>query len=200
MTKDNPADWEAVEREYRAGQLSVSEIGRVFGLSHTAINKRAKKFGWARNLTERVRQQVSDRLVSEEVSETNAETAVDAAASRIVAIVREHRKDISEGRSLVELMFDELRTGIEKRDEIEDAIEDETAKDKNPVRRSMMLKAVALPSRAGVIRDLTGALKNLVGLERQAFNMDASLDETVGGIQSLLEAIDGGSRGLPSGG
>ena len=34
-----------------------------------------------------------------------------------------------------------------------------------------MLRAVALPSRAGVIVNLSNALRTLVGLERQAFNL-----------------------------
>ncbi|MNG38877.1 hypothetical protein D3C84_1267350 [compost metagenome] len=35
-----------------------------------------------------------------------------------------------------------------------------------------MLKAVSLPLHAGVIRDLSTALKNLIPLERQAYNLD----------------------------
>ena len=38
-------DREAIEREFRAGQLSVSEIGRIYGVTHTAILKKAKKLG-----------------------------------------------------------------------------------------------------------------------------------------------------------
>ena len=51
------ADWEAVEREYRAGQLSIREIGRLHGVSHTAIAKRARKEGWSQNLAARVRKE-----------------------------------------------------------------------------------------------------------------------------------------------
>ena len=67
MTERKLVDWEAIEREYRAGQLTVVEIGRQHGLSHTAINKRAKRDGWTRNLAGRVRKEVSARLVSEKV-------------------------------------------------------------------------------------------------------------------------------------
>ena len=40
----------------------------------------------------------------------------------------------------------------------------------------MMLRAVALPSRAGVIVKVSNALRTLVGLERQAFNLGDGLD------------------------
>jgi hypothetical protein len=35
-------DWERIEADYRAGLLSVREIAAAHGVSHTAIQKRAK--------------------------------------------------------------------------------------------------------------------------------------------------------------
>ena len=58
-------DWEAVERDYRAGILSVREIGAKCGCTHTAINKRAKRDGWERDRA--ARQQEPVRLVSDEL-------------------------------------------------------------------------------------------------------------------------------------
>ena len=58
-------DWEAIERDYRAGILSVREIGAKCGCTHTAINKRAKRDGWERERA--ARQQEPVRLVSDEL-------------------------------------------------------------------------------------------------------------------------------------
>lgn len=165
-------DWEAIEREYRAGQLSVVEIGRQYGLSHTAINKRAKRDGWKRNLADRVRKEVSARLVSETVSPETERAAIEPAVARGVQVVREHQASIGRGQKLIASLFGELEKATEFRDAIEEEIEAETASDKNPKRRAMMLRAVALPSRAGTIGTLALALKTLVGIERQAFNLD----------------------------
>lgn len=197
----NTADWEAIEREYRAGQLSVSEIGRQHGLSHTAINKRAKRDGWARNLSARVREEVSARLVSAEVAETNERAAINTAAARGVEVVRQHRNDLGEGRKLVSRLLGELDESTTHRDEIAEAIEDETADDQSGERRARMLRAVALPGRSGVIKDLSAALKNLIPLERQAFNLDAATDPNAGdheALRALLTDIDGATRGIPS--
>lgn len=165
-------DWEAIEREYRAGQLSVVEIGRQHGVSHTAINKRAKKEGWKRDLSSRVRAEVSARLVSPEVSEANAEEAIETAASRGVEVVRQHRASLSHANRIVSKLLDELERGTDNAEEIEDEIEIETSGDRNGKRRAMMLKAVSLPSRASTATALTQALKNLIPLERQAFKLD----------------------------
>jgi hypothetical protein len=157
-----------------AGQLTVVEIGRQYGLSHTAINKRAKRDGWTRNLADRVRKEVSARLISEKVSPEAA--AIEPAVARGVQVVREHRASIGRGQRLVSALFGELEEAAENRDEIEAAIEEETEDDDNGKRRAMMLRAVALPSRAGVIVNLSNALRTLVGLERQAFNLGEGED------------------------
>jgi hypothetical protein len=75
-------DWESIEREYRAGRLTVAEIGRQHGLSHTAINKRAKRDGWTRNLADAVRMEVS--------SETEC-AAIEPAAAGGVEVQRERQ-------------------------------------------------------------------------------------------------------------
>ncbi|WP_448206480.1 hypothetical protein [Azospirillum sp. sgz302134] len=182
MAERKPTDWEAIEREYRAGQLSVSEIGRQYGVSHTAINKKAKSQGWTRNLAERVREEVSARLVSDGVSAANARETVELAAARGVEIVRSHRQDIASGRKMVSLLMKELETATVHIDDIEEVIEEETADDSNGKRRAMMQMAVALPSRAKTIASLSMAMKNLIGLERQAFNLSDGPDDEKKGV------------------
>lgn len=172
------ADWEAIEREYRAGQLSVVEIGRQYGASHTAINKKAKKLGWTRDLTAKVRKEVSARLVSEQVSaETRADPAtakeaIEIAAARGVEVVRQHRSGLDRLRKIAEKLAKQLDADSSDIAEIEEAINDETAGDKNGQRRARMLAAVSLSSRAGVAQSLSQVLKNIIALERQAFNLD----------------------------
>jgi hypothetical protein len=41
-------DWEAIESAYRAGVLSLRDIGDKYGVTEGAIRKRAKKFEWVR--------------------------------------------------------------------------------------------------------------------------------------------------------
>lgn len=165
-------DWERIEREYRAGQLSVSEIGRLCGVSHTAINKRAKRDGWTRNLAKRVREEVSARLVSAEVSAETAREAVDKAAARDVQLILSHRRDIGAGQEMCRTLMGELRDASMEREAIDEAIHTNTKDDGR--RRTMMLRAVSLPSRARTMMDLAGAMRTLVALERQAFNIDGS--------------------------
>jgi hypothetical protein len=186
-----PIDWESIEREYRAGRLSVVEIGRIYGCSHTAVNKRAKKFDWKRDLAARVRQEVSSRLVSDEVSTASLNETIAEAAERVVQIVREHRKDIGAGRLIVRDLFAELAEAGEWREEVEDVILAETGDDVRAGRRTSMMRAVSLPSRAGIALSLSSALKNLIALERRAFGLQGDDEGQDGGPVFALTAPAG---------
>lgn len=48
-------DWEAIESAYRAGVLSLRDIGEQYGVTEGAIRKRAKKFSWVRKAGTQVR-------------------------------------------------------------------------------------------------------------------------------------------------
>lgn len=41
-------DWEAIESAYRAGVMSLRDIGAQYGVTEGAIRKKAKKLGWVR--------------------------------------------------------------------------------------------------------------------------------------------------------
>jgi len=176
-------DWEMIESQYRAGILSLRAIGDQHGISQTAVHKKAKAEGWQRNLSDKVRTAAKEKLVREDGlhetglhgglrSSTNDKETIEVAAQALVAVAREHRATIRSGRSIICSLLTELQEVADNREEIEAAIEEETAGDRDSKRRNMMMKAVALPSRAGVMLNLSAALKNVIGLERQAFNMD----------------------------
>jgi hypothetical protein len=170
-------DWEAIEREFRLGQFTVRQIAANHGVSHTSITRRAKRLGWARDRSEEVKEKTRAALLSNapraKAPESTTPDPVDVAVATNVSLVLEHRVDIRTAREITKTLMGELVEATDNRDEIEEAIEELTARDKNPKRRAMMLRAVALPSRAGVIGALSTSLKTLVGLEREAFNLDA---------------------------
>jgi hypothetical protein len=54
VNRRDDVDWEAVERHYRAGVLSVNQISKNHGVSRVAIEKRALLGGWPRPKVERL--------------------------------------------------------------------------------------------------------------------------------------------------
>ena len=65
-------DWEIIERDYRAGIKTLRQIATENGITHGAVNKRAKADGWDRNLQAKIQAKVeakvSKALVSKSVS------------------------------------------------------------------------------------------------------------------------------------
>ncbi|MEH6483039.1 MULTISPECIES: hypothetical protein [Pseudomonas] len=176
--KDKKPDWEAIERAFRAGALSIRTIADRNGVSDTAIRKRAKAGGWERDLSEQVRKEVRNKLVRGEVREEQCANPehdaeiVEEAAEEGARVVRSHRRDIRKATNLADLLMDDLLMTIQQREAIEDAIEEDTRDDKSGIRRGSMLAAVSLPSNAKTLFQLSSAMKNLQILERQAFSLD----------------------------
>jgi hypothetical protein len=177
MTTKQP-DWEAIERAYRAGSLSIRTIAERQGVSDTAIRKKAKALGWARDLSDQVRKEVRSKLVRGEVrNDQGANCELDAeiieeAAEEGARVVRSHRRDIRKATNLANLLMDDLLSTIQRREVIKEDIEAETSEDNNGMRRASMLAAVSLPSNSKTLFQLSSAMKNLQVLERQAYSLD----------------------------
>lgn len=172
------ADWEAIEQHYRAGVLSIREVAAMHGVSDTAIRKKAKELGWERDLTAKVQEKARAELVRGEVRSSHARDdvrtereIVEQAALTVVTVVREHRKAIATGRDIVAVLTAQLLSAAGQRDALEQLIEIETQADASSDRRNKLYKAISLPSHASTARDLSLAMKNLIALERQAFNV-----------------------------
>lgn len=193
--KPAKTDWEAVERDYRAGLLSLREIAGPAGITEGAIRKRAKVNGWERNLTAKVNEKVRNDLVRAEVRAAHRESTereiIDQAAATVVQVVRSHRTRISKHTELVELLSEQLVSAAGKREDIEDVIFDETALDKDGKRRSAMMRAVSLPTHASTAVNLANALKTLIGLERQAFSIKDESEAPIDPLATLLSRVNG---------
>lgn len=190
MAERPEIDWEAIDREYAAGMLSVREIARRYSCSEGAIRKRAKAEGWERDLTAKVQKEVRRKLVREGVrSEASEREIIEQASETGVTIVKLHRKSIQKSQNIVDSLLEQLSEFAEERDEIEKAIIDET-KGKNGkvdgLRRARMLKAVSLPAHSVVLRDLSMAQKNLIALERQAYNLNGHSPDDEDSLKEII--------------
>lgn len=192
-----PVDWQAVEAEYRSGSLSNRLLAEKHGVSEGAVRKKAKTQGWPKDLTKAVREAVRSELVRTEVRTPNVgeREIIESAAATGAQVVRTHRKDIRSAADLVGLLMSQLADAVVGREELEQAIEEEVEGDEGPVkyqRRAKLMRAVSLQSHAAIARDLSTAAKNLVGLERQAYNLDEKPDED--SYDERLVAIIGRSQ------
>lgn len=198
-------DWEAVERDYRIGSLSIRELAEKYSatVSKAGIEKRAKKEAWTRDLTDsvrvatraKVREQVVERVKKEAEESRTAGTEkvghltfkeVDLAANVNATIIFGHQKRIGRLSVLLEKMTGEL--------------EDATCDQKSLAEIAEMLRE-ADPESAVKIRQLRGLSSRIANLkiareistgliadERRAFNMDEEGAKS-GVDQAILDAM-----------
>ncbi len=176
-------DWEAINRDYRAGVLSVREVAAAHGLSsHSYILKRAKQDpeNWKRDLSQRVQAAMTRKLVTSVVTAAEKEAdIVEEASNVLIAVVRDHRVTIKKARVIESELYEDLQ-----------ALNKKTG----------WTKAKAQPSvgvRATTYHTLISAQEKRIRLERQAFGIkdDARTDdEPITGI--FIEPISaGGTHG-----
>lgn len=186
-------DWERIEQLYRAGLLSLREIAAACpGVNHVGIARRAKKFGWVQDLTAKIKAKAEDivtrQAVTEEVTAQRAVTdraVIDANAQAIANVRMAHRADISRSRNLAKKMLAELEAMTDESGTLREMI-DQLKDNEGP---SAILEAAqkmaSLPGRSKIMKELSETLKNLITLERQAYNLDAAPDGADSADQNL---------------
>ena len=180
-----PADWERIELDYRAGIKTLRQIADEHGITHGAVNKRAKRDGWERDLSEKINAKadalVSKAAVSSEVSKETRiaeKQIIDINAQAVAEIRLAHRRDIHRARKLTNALLDELEqetdaetlANLRALGELMFNPDEKTGRDKlNEIYQAV----ISLPERSKTMKTLAESLQKLVEMERQAFGMDA---------------------------
>ncbi len=201
MEKKAP-DWEKIELDYRAGIKTLREIAADHGISHQAINKRAKRDGWARDLSEKISSKADELVAKTLVANSVAKEArvsereiIDANAQAIVSVRLSHRKDIQRSRRITMGLLEELeqQTGADNvalLEQMGELLRSEDDKGQDRL-NDLYRKIISLPGRAKTMKDLGESLRVLVTLERQAFGLDDKDSKPQDALTTLLQSISG---------
>lgn len=170
MTAKQP-DWEAIERAYRAGMLSLRAMAEQFGSKESTIRSRASKNGWKMDLTAQVKAATKEKLSRSTSRTTVAQSDVredaqiiEEASDVAASIVLSHRTDLAQWRGIANKLRDAL-----------DALP-VTEDNHGDFARSL---------NAGV----DAQLKVIKG-ERQAYNLDTETgDKTVSDLAAMMDEL-----------
>jgi len=203
-------DWKWIKRQYRLGK-TAREIARESTakgrkISHVAIGYRAKKEDWKKDLLPEIRAQVGAELASDSLTVLNRDGATDAeivaaAARQGADVIRSHRNDIQALQRVSQGLASELVAGPAEVKDLIEVIERGTTPGKGDsaakveslaARRDRLMKLVGLQSRVSVLKDLSQAKRHLIGLERQAWNLNdqAAMPDSVEERLARLEDVD----------
>lgn len=196
-------DWEAVERDYRVGQLTVRQIAEKHGCSVSGLMSRAKREGWTRDLSEAValatKAKVREKVVAkvkeqaEQIgteigteSERSTFSEIDLAANVNATIILGQQSRVGRLASLFEKMTGELE--VVNADpatlkEIAKAVEEQDPKAAEAIGRLR-----SMTSRMNNLKTATEIMGRLNDAENSAFKLG---ENNAGNqsVDSLLQSI-----------
>jgi hypothetical protein len=179
-------DWERIEAQYRAGSMSTREIANEHGISHTAINKRAKGGDWSRDLSVKVQAmadaKVSKALVSSLVSKNipiTQKLTVEVESDKVASVRIGHRKTISRGHALCEALLAELEDQTFNAVLIGELGELMRKPDDSGMDRlnDIYKKVTSTSGRVDTAKKLVETMRSVVTMEREAYGIDSKQDD-----------------------
>ena len=203
MESKPSVDWVVIEVEFRAGIKPLRLIAEQHGITHGAINKRAKRDEWVRDLGAKIRAQadakVSKAAVSKEVSKQKLVTekqVVDANGDLQFEVRMSHRKDVARNRAIASSLMDELEAQTSNKDLfaqlgvlLDETSEDDDGRVRLDKLNQIYQKSISLPGRVDSAKKLTEILEKNIKLEREAFGIDAG-DKGESEIDALYRKIN----------
>ena len=199
MTAPRPGvDWEAIEKDYRAGVATLRQIAETHGTTHTTVATRAKKFGWDRDLSAKIAAKAESILskshLSSDLSKPATEREIVESNGQIVAAALiGQQKSIKRHRTLSEKLLAELEAQCDYPEIFEQLgalmqSPDERGSDKL---NELYRRVIALPSRIDGAKKAAETLRILVSLEREAYGMDKGASPDDEPIKAIVRRIIG---------
>lgn len=176
-----PIDWERVEAQYRAGIMSVREIAKHAGCSHTAIQLRAQSAGWSRDLKAKIHAKADELLAKQALATTLAtgnpateRAIIDTGGALLAHITTSQRFWTDKAVALVGRLMDELNTTMDA-PEVFGQVHALLAAGEEP--DAAQLNALAslvssLPERERVARGLVESINRAIAGQRRVYGMD----------------------------
>lgn len=148
LARKSAINWTAVETDFRAGRQSNRQLSEKYGVSESAIRKRASAEKWVRTKAGTVRTSTQSAHHPVRTTAPPAEKPRSNPAEPVDHLLTERMA------SLASRLLGELEDTTAYHGEIAQAIETETADDNNERRRNAMLKAISTKDRAETLRTL----------------------------------------------
>lgn len=131
MARRSDIDWEAIERDYISGLLTVREISSKHSVDPSSITYRVKKFGWSRDLSEAIKKRTKAKIASldiENLIEQSAQESAQKSAQTIHTAI-EHAADIQmrivvDQRGMIGEQIEIAREGLIKTKSLLDSVAD----------------------------------------------------------------------------
>jgi hypothetical protein len=203
-------DWELVERDYRAGLKTLRQIGSERGVSHVAIQKRAKTYGWTRDLSERIQARARYKVTKAAVNRADYQESLQSKAARmsdtqvveqysdiIAAIDEIQREDVRKAIDTTRAQLQELatlgdsqfRSRLEWLGQVMDeGGPTESGGFKTDKVNGLYRFVISLAGRIKMSKEISAAYGVYIPIQRKIFGLDGERRNT-SGYEDLLRRI-----------
>lgn len=184
-SKENAIDWDAIERQYRLGTKSNSQLALEFNLEVSSIGRRAKKYGWVANKTEEVQATRESLLIQAALGNANPNATpsaleVKAAAQQGADVVMGHRKGLARLSALRDKLLDEVEAITDNLELfqnlgelLDESGEDASGRFKSDKRNEVYRRVISMSERIDNAKKLVEIDEKVRKGEREAFGIDA---------------------------
>ena len=178
MARPSKVDWDLLEIEFRQGKRSLRNIGEQFGISESAIRKKAKSAGWEQDLSARIdaktealvlKKEHREKVARGEAEDTDEGVVTSASEVRAEAVWQQ-RTDTSRARGVVNNLFLELEQMVgDNVDNLKKLGDRLCEPNENGIDKlnDTYQKVISLPGRADVAKKLVESLEKSINLERK---------------------------------
>jgi hypothetical protein len=181
--------------------VSQADIARDIGVTDSYVSQRASREGWIRDplLLTRVAHE-RERQLAEKAEQARNEVITITARQQSDVLVRQ-RSDIGRARNVVSMLLDEV-TAVSANPQLFEELGDLLhAPDERGVDKlnTLYRRVISITERSTVVNTLATALKTLIMLERQAFDITGALEdpeatrpaaEVVRGLDKIMDKFN----------
>lgn len=216
--KRKVVDWEGIEKAYRAGSQTLRQIAEDFGVSHVAIQRKAKAEEWPRDLSARIHQKAeqmvakasaeqvtklpsdqvtntcnSDTLVNKRQPQATEKQIVDANAQAIAFVDLSNRKDVQAAINVSRAQLEELAVlGDPQFKETLEWIGEVCRRDDGKLDKvnEMYHYVIGLAGRVKMAKDIAASVGTYIPMQRKILKLDAETDKNLSGFDALLAKVN----------
>lgn len=196
---ENAIDWDLVQREYRLGQKTMSQIATEFGIQTSSISRRAKKEGWVQDKAPEVAARAKAVLLVSNTEKQNANAtpdrnAIEVAAEVRIEVVLGHRRGLRKIREIRDKLLTHLEQAVDEMPNLVEVVELVRQENEAGIDRvnDAMRKAMGRSDLVDDLKKLTEVDERVRKGEREAFNIDDGEGNKSNSVDDVLRKINAG--------
>ena len=195
---EDAVDWDAIERSYRLGTKSNSQLSVEFGVSISSIGRRAKSRGWVIDKSDEVDAVTSSLLIQAASGNANPNATpsaleIKAAAQASADVVLGHRSGLQRLRAVKDKLLAHVESVVDNLGDMSEVItllRQETAEGLDKA-GDKMAKAMDRSVLIEDVKKLAEIDERVRKGEREAFGIGSEADTTKSTVEDVLRRIMG---------